>query len=154
PLGGTALTLGTVSLVAADDPDPVCLQLPCAPHHLGFGTVGFETFHFDIPDDADLRGQTVTITIASPQGVEIDNVAFESRALIFGNPDEARQDPLTHPDNYLIERPQYSLSYNKDKRGPNWVAWELDRDWRGVGRFGGFELDPDLPARLNPVDPG
>src|SRR3954470_7007037 len=40
----------------------------------------------------------------------------------FGLPSPAKPDPRQRED-YLIERPQYVLSYNAEKRTPNWVSW-------------------------------
>ena len=39
----------------------------------------------------------------------------------FGTPSPARADPRQRED-YLIARPQYVLSYNAEKRTPNWVT--------------------------------
>ncbi len=62
--------------------------------------------------------------------------------LRYGNPSQAQ----TRPDNYLIERPQYALSYNCSAGIPNWVSWQLDRSWIGkVERSNNFRPDPDLP---------
>ncbi|MEW6195959.1 MAG: DNA/RNA non-specific endonuclease [Bacteroidota bacterium] len=51
-------------------------------------------------------------------------------------------------DDYLIVRPQYVLSYNKNRNVPNWVSWNLDSSWYGtVERFNGnFISDTTLPA--------
>ena len=40
----------------------------------------------------------------------------------FGMPSAAKDDPKQR-DDYLIERPQYTLSYNDKTHCPNWVAW-------------------------------
>ncbi|MGD1919585.1 MAG: DNA/RNA non-specific endonuclease [Pleurocapsa sp.] len=62
--------------------------------------------------------------------------------LKYGNPSQAQ----TKPDNYLIERPQYALSYNCSAGIPNWVSWQLDRSWIGkVERSNDFRPDLDLP---------
>lgn len=37
----------------------------------------------------------------------------------------------THRENYLIEKPQYALSYNDAIKGPNWVSWQLNKSWLG-----------------------
>jgi endonuclease G, mitochondrial len=47
----------------------------------------------------------------------------------------------------LMIKPQYSLSYNRDKRTPNWTAWRLDSTWIGTApRQDDFRPDPTLPA--------
>ncbi len=50
-------------------------------------------------------------------------------------------------DDYLIVRPQYVLSYNKNRNVANWVSWNLDSSWYGtVERFkGNFISDTTLP---------
>lgn len=56
-------------------------------------------------------------------------------------------------DDYIIVRDQYVLSYNKFKGGPNWVAWELNREWMGdVDRYKGkFITDKSLPDEFYKV---
>jgi endonuclease G, mitochondrial len=75
--------------------------------------------------------------------------------LVMGNPSGATKD-RNNLDNYLIERPQYSLSYSSKKGLPNWVAWELDASWIGdSGRAGKFSPDDELPEgwyRVKPSD--
>ena len=47
----------------------------------------------------------------------------------FGLPSPAKTD-VAQRDDYLIERPQYVLSYNAQLRRPNWVSWPaLRRHW-------------------------
>src|SRR6266542_3159125 len=46
--------------------------------------------------------------------------------LLLGNPSNATGDPQ-QADNYLVERPQFVLSYNRTKGGPNWVSWHVQR---------------------------
>ncbi len=109
---------------------------------------GFETFHFNVPDQ--LRGKTAEVRIdvaGNAYGVDIDNVYFGSKQLLVGNPSDARTTQYT---NYLIERPQYSLSYDPEDRIPNWVGWTLNKDWLGgVERPEiAFRQDPELPEEF------
>ena len=70
--------------------------------------------------------------------------------LRYGNPSHAS----TRPDNYLIERPQYALSYNCSAGIPNWASWQLDRSWIGkVERSNDFRPDPDLPENCYAAKP-
>jgi endonuclease G len=69
----------------------------------------------------------------------------------FGLP--APADPKDR-DAYLIERPQYVLSYNATKRTPNWVAWRLTKDDIGKAKRGPFSPDPLLPANIAKVTSG
>ena len=62
--------------------------------------------------------------------------------LAFGNPSNAVTDP-TQPNNYLMEKPSFSLSYNRDKGTPNWVSWHLENQWTGnLPRNDTFRADP------------
>lgn len=68
-----------------------------------------------------------------------------SRHLQLGNPSDAVQDPA-QPTNYLIERPQYVLSYHRDHGIPNWVSWQLTQsDLGDVDRSKTFDSDTSLP---------
>jgi len=74
--------------------------------------------------------------------------------LSLGNPTNARTDAAT-PDNYLMVKEQYALSYNRSKGEPVWVSWELSADWLGdIDRGDDFRVDPDLPADWYRVTPG
>jgi endonuclease G len=67
-----------------------------------------------------------------------------NRNVRFGMPSPAKADPEERED-YLIERPQYVLSYNAGTRTPNWVSWCLRRGDIGKAERGPFEPDPLLP---------
>ncbi|HKG58779.1 MAG TPA: DNA/RNA non-specific endonuclease, partial [Pyrinomonadaceae bacterium] len=62
--------------------------------------------------------------------------------LALGNPTNAVAD-LQQGNNFLMEKPSFSLSYNKDKGTPNWVSWHLENDWTGnLPRNDTFRADP------------
>jgi len=66
--------------------------------------------------------------------------------LTMGNPSNAVTD-VAQPLNYLMEKPQYSLSYNRDYGEANWVSWHLDTSWLGsAARQNDFRADTTLPA--------
>jgi DNA/RNA endonuclease G (NUC1) len=66
--------------------------------------------------------------------------------LAMGNPSNAVGD-LLQPNNYLMEKQTYTLSYNREKGTPNWVSWHLDQDWFGsLGRVDTFRADPAVPS--------
>jgi DNA/RNA endonuclease G (NUC1) len=66
--------------------------------------------------------------------------------LTFGNPSGAATD-LSTPNNYLMIKPEYSLSYNKDRGTANWVSWHLADEWIGsLDRVDTFRADPAVPA--------
>ena len=65
--------------------------------------------------------------------------------LTFGNPSNAVAD-LLQPNNYLMEKPSFTLSYNRDKGTPNWVSWHLETAWTGdLSRTDTFRADPVVP---------
>jgi endonuclease G len=75
--------------------------------------------------------------------------------LFAGNPSGAAADAAS-PDNYLIERPGYALSYNRSRGTPNWVSWHLTRSALGdTQRKNDFRPDDSLPGgwyRVTPSD--
>jgi endonuclease G len=75
--------------------------------------------------------------VADPGGRPNPNVRF-------GMPAPAKADPGDR-EAYLVERPQYTLSYNAKFRRPNWVSWRLSRQDLGHAQRGAFEPDPLLP---------
>jgi len=69
-----------------------------------------------------------------------------SEHLTMGNPSNAVTN-VTQPNNYLMEKPQYTLSYSRDNGGPNWVSWHLDSSWLGsTPRQDDFRADTTLPT--------
>src|SRR6185369_2974760 len=69
-----------------------------------------------------------------------------SEHLTMGNPSNAVTN-TNQPNNYLMEKPQYSMSYSRDNGGPNWVSWHLDPSWLGsTPRQDDFRADTTLPA--------
>jgi DNA/RNA endonuclease G (NUC1) len=127
-------------------------------HKIGYGETGFETFTTNsIPDS--WRGKVGTLRFElddSTQPVYLDNIFFKSQHLLLGNPTEARKPDVVgaatsrqpYDTNYLIEKPQYAVSYNDETKTPNWVSWEVDGSWLGNTSRTGFEFkeDSQLPA--------
>lgn len=73
--------------------------------------------------------------------------------LLMGNPSQATSSP-SNAENYLITRPQYALSYSKNKGIPNWVSWELNSTWLGdAHRVGKFAPDEELPPNWEHIKP-
>jgi endonuclease G len=85
--------------------------------------------------------------------INIDNVAISSNVsqsssehLVMGNPSNAVTD-VNQPGNYLLDKPQYAVSYNRDLGRPNWVSWHLASIWLGsTPRQDDFRADSTLPA--------
>lgn len=106
---------------------------------------------------------TVTVFAANVNDVDTDdppdfmvnNYVFTFRVtpnrtpaehLVMGNPTNAITDENI-PDNYLLQKNQYVMSYNRDKGTANWVSWHLDSTWLGSApRQDDFRNDPSLPA--------
>lgn len=66
--------------------------------------------------------------------------------LTLGNPSGATSDPA-QPTNYLLTKPQFALSYHRDRGIPTWVSWHLSSAWLGAApRQDDFRPDPDLPT--------
>jgi endonuclease G len=86
-----------------------------------------------------------TNTVASKQE---DNIIAPSIHLECGVPTDNDS-----TDDYLIIRPQYTLSYNYKLSVPNWVSWEMNADWFGdVERYGGnFITDNNLPSNFTKI---
>ena len=93
-----------------------------------------------VASDAQTRSVSVTINLS------INAPLPDEDPLIFGNPSNATPD-INNPNNYLMQKPQYSLSYNRSKATANWVAWRLDSTWIGTTqRQDDFRPDTTLPA--------
>ena len=75
--------------------------------------------------------------------------------LALGNPSNAKTD-TTQSDNYLMVKPQYSLSYNNIKHIPNWVSWHVDSTNLGAVKRPKpepFRADNSLPVSWYHVCP-
>jgi len=65
--------------------------------------------------------------------------------LTIGNPSGAVAS-IANPDNYLMQKPEYAMSYNRDFGRPNWVSWHLSDEWVGtLTRVDTFRPDPAVP---------
>ena len=75
-----------------------------------------------------------------------DTTTSTSEHTVLGNPSNAAADAAFYT-NYLMEKPQYVLSYNRDKSEANWVAWHLSSSWLGsAARQNDFRADNTLPS--------
>ncbi len=83
------------------------------------------------------------------------NPASNEGNLPFGNPSNATAN-TSNANNYLMENPSYTLSYNRDKAIPNWTAWRLTKNDLGeASRQNNFRPDDRLPdgwTRVTPSD--
>ncbi|MBK9163779.1 MAG: DNA/RNA non-specific endonuclease [Acidobacteria bacterium] len=91
---------------------------------------------------ADLQGRVVPVQVILTVNAPLPN----DDPLLFGNPSNATAD-AANQNNYLMIKPQYSLSYNRSKATANWVAWRLDSTWVGTAdRQDDYRPDTTLPA--------
>jgi endonuclease G, mitochondrial len=68
--------------------------------------------------------------------------------LLLGNPSNATADEA-NANNFLIQKPQYTLSYSRERGTPNWVSWHVSQDWLGSApRQDDFRADNTLPAGI------
>lgn len=69
-----------------------------------------------------------------------------SEHIALGNPSNATAD-VGSPNNYLLLKREYVVSYNRDKAHANWVAWSLTPSWIGTTpRQDDFRPDETLPV--------
>jgi DNA/RNA endonuclease G (NUC1) len=63
--------------------------------------------------------------------------------LTMGNPSGSA---VVNDDNYLMDKPEFTLSYNRSRGTANWVSWHLSDDWIGtLARVDTFRADPAVP---------
>lgn len=66
--------------------------------------------------------------------------------LTMGNPSGATTN-TGFPDNYLLDKPQYVMSYNRSRATSNWVSWYLNSSSIGsTPRQNDFRADNTLPS--------
>jgi len=70
--------------------------------------------------------------------------------VLLGKPSPATR---FNANDYLIVRPQYVLSYNRDHGIPNWASWQLNQSWLGSLPRIPFQADPSLPQSWYQVQP-
>src|SRR5690606_31467561 len=75
---------------------------------------------------ADSQARTVNLS----QAITITAPVPGDDPTLFGIPSNATTD-VSNENDYLMYKPQYTLSYNRSKATANWVAWRLDSSWIG-----------------------
>lgn len=100
-----------------------------------------------VASDAEMRFVNLN------QNVTVSTAPESDDPLLFGNPSNATAN-VANENNYLMTKPQYSLSYNRSKATANWTAWRLDSTWiGGADRQNDFRGDTTLPAGWYQVQP-
>lgn len=95
----------------------------------------------DVPLFPNLARLRVTARVkGAPRGREESDIPLQ---MALGNPSKAG--PAR--DNFLIQRPQYALSWCTGDGRPNWVSWHLrESDLGDVPRSNAWRSDPDAPT--------
>jgi endonuclease G, mitochondrial len=96
---------------------------------------------------------TVTVFTPTPGGGTSARLTFtiytvsSNVNLTMGNPTGATVD-VNYPHNYLLDKPQFCASYDRDRGIPNWTSWQLNSTWcNGPGvRKDNFIPDNTLPS--------
>lgn len=125
-------------------------------------TAGDNVFSYlaTIPAGASGGQYSVTAVAHDAQGRSVNtNVSITVNAalpnedpLIMGNPSQAIASVASEAD-YLMQKPQYSLSWNRARNIPNWTAWRLDTSWIGSNNNGSWDIDNTLPGGWYRPDP-
>ena len=90
----------------------------------------------------------IWLLLTGISGCQLNLSQSNASHLAMGNPSNAGQDP----NNYLMMKEQYVLSYNRDLGTPNWVAWQLNQKWLGeVERQDNFRIDESLPSEWEKI---
>lgn len=116
--------------------DNIFSYLAAIPANLPGGTQNVTA----VASDAQARSVNMNVNLTINAPLPNDN------PLLLGNPSGATGD-IANENNYLMIKPQYSLSYNRSRATPNWVAWRLDSSWLGSAqRQDDYRPDPELPT--------
>jgi DNA/RNA endonuclease G (NUC1) len=126
-------------------------------NRVSYGVTGFETFVVDVPSEVRGKPGLLTIEVKGDKSVYLDDVFFSSKHTQSGIPTldefEPRKEAIGHENNYLIEKPQYVVSYNGEIKNANWVSYQLNQSWLSptkVDRISKFATDLTLPNEFAP----
>ncbi len=103
-------------------------------------------------DNADQTGANQTPNQGTGQPAPPVTTVEEAQRvyLALGNPTSA----ASGPDNFLVVRNAYALSFNNSRGIANWVAWRIsENDFGAAERQNNFRPDPGLPKNLTRVTP-
>jgi endonuclease G len=99
-----------------------------------------------------IRTVVFTLTLLLLMGCSVIKPTYPiSPHLLLGNPSQANVDS---PNNYLLLKKQYVLSYNRSQGRSNWASWQLNKSWLGsVERQNNFRPDETLPPKWEKITP-
>ncbi len=101
-------------------------------------------------ESSSVEQSNINKTQKQTEVVKDENYVFASdysqnNPLFFGNPSDAVFD-VSVEQNYLMKKPQFTISYNNVKLIPNWVGWHLGQEDLGdAERSDKFIPDVTLP---------
>jgi DNA/RNA endonuclease G (NUC1) len=125
-------------------------------NRVDYGAIGFETFVADVPREVRGKPGLLTIEVKGNKSVYLDDIFFSSKHTQSGIPTlddfDPRKEAIGHENNYLIEKPQYVVSYNSEAQNANWVSYQLNQSWLGLQSVirGSFVPDLTLPDQFAP----
>ncbi|MFP4220527.1 MAG: DNA/RNA non-specific endonuclease [Phormidium sp.] len=125
-------------------------------NRVDYGAIGFETFVVNVPSEVRGKPGLLKIEVKGNKSIYLDNVLFSSKHTQSGIPIldgfESRKEAVGHENNYLIEKPQYVVSYNNEAKNANWVSFQLNQSWLSgkQKRPDNFVMDLTLPDEFAP----
>lgn len=98
-------------------------------------------------------GALIALSIPLYSAIVCADLNYGSVHLLMGVPGGAVAS-VDHPTDYLLIKPQYALSYNRDRNLANWASWQLNKSWLGnAERQNDFRPDVTLPKEWYKVRP-
>lgn len=93
-------------------------------------------------DDFSIESSGVT----NPPDTTTNTDTTDNGNMLLGNPSNAVVD-LAAPNNYLLDKGYYAMSYSRDRGTPNWVSWHVgSSDLGSAPRQDDYRADNTLPS--------
>lgn len=152
---------GLPATIVVNRPGPLRLEirkLDGGNNRLNLDDFSVEPYQGGTPPSVAGNGQKTPapapVTPAPAATRQAAGPAGQDDPLSLGNPSGATSNPEQSANNYLMVKPQYALSYSRDRGIPNWVVWHLSKAWLGSApRQDDFRPDPALPRGWYQVTP-
>jgi DNA/RNA endonuclease G (NUC1) len=130
----TGTAIGTTVTWSAETPAIASIDANGVMHAFAPGTATFRAITAD--------GTTATYSLPTTVAITSTTAQYAGNTE-FGDPTDADVS-----DDFIIRRPQFTTSYNRNRGTPNWVSYDLETTHFGteVDRCDCFTHDPELPA--------